>query len=232
MAVFGAAGKALLKTKPAFFFNMAPVLLLLSRSCYSQNLQGSFTTQRDRVGEAVFPIFNSKRRRTMKTTLKLMMVLMLTFAVAAACSQNKGTDEQAQSTTQKETATATKPQAADTVGEQNQAPAAGHEQMNTPAPAAGQEQMNTPAAPQQMDKTTEQKSSSQETSSVQPKMSEVSGTLVKTDEGIRLFSDSGNYIVAGQDLSGMVGRKVKVTGTIEENAGKPVINLSSVSIIE
>jgi biopolymer transport protein ExbD len=157
----------------------------------------------------------------MKTTLRLMMVLMLAFAVTVACSQNNGNGEQAKPSAQKETAPAAQPQTDKAVAGQKQAPAA-------------QEQMSTPSASQQMNKAMEQKPSSQVTPSGQmaAKVREVSGTLVKTNEGIRLFSDSGNYMLAGRDLSDMVGQNVKVTGTIEENAGKQIITVASVSVIK
>jgi hypothetical protein len=61
---------------------------------------------------------------------------------------------------------------------------------------------------------------------------EISGTIVKTEEGIALFSDAGNFMIAGQELESLVGKNVKVTGTIDEGSGKPMINVTSVSVIE
>ena len=61
---------------------------------------------------------------------------------------------------------------------------------------------------------------------------EIQGTVVKTEDGIVIFSDKGSFMVAGQELDGLVGKNVKVTGTIEESDGKSVLNISSVSLIE
>ena len=61
---------------------------------------------------------------------------------------------------------------------------------------------------------------------------EIQGTVVKTDEGIVIFSDRGSYMVAGQDLEGLVGKNVKITGTVEEAEGRSVVTVSSVAVIE
>lgn len=61
---------------------------------------------------------------------------------------------------------------------------------------------------------------------------EISGTIVKTEEGIALFSDAGNFMIAGQELDSLVGKNVKVTGTVDEGSGKLMINVTSVSVIE
>jgi glucose/arabinose dehydrogenase len=65
----------------------------------------------------------------------------------------------------------------------------------------------------------------------QDQMVEISGTLVQTEDGVGLFSDSGNYLL-DQDLSDMVGQNVRVTGILEEIEGKPVFTVSSISIVE
>lgn len=61
---------------------------------------------------------------------------------------------------------------------------------------------------------------------------EIQGTVVKTDEGIVIFSDRGSYMVAGHDLEGLVGKNVKITGTVEETEGRSVVTVSSVAVIE
>jgi succinate-acetate transporter protein len=49
----------------------------------------------------------------------------------------------------------------------------------------------------------------------------VTGTIEEGDSGLVLQAEDGIYILAGQDLTDMVGMKIKVTGTIEEgDAGK------------
>ena len=45
----------------------------------------------------------------------------------------------------------------------------------------------------------------------------ITGMVEKTDQGIVISADNGDtYIVAGKDLSGMVGQTVKATGTLAE----------------
>jgi hypothetical protein len=39
----------------------------------------------------------------------------------------------------------------------------------------------------------------------------------------------GDYILAGQDLSAMVGKTVNVTGAVEETGGQYTINVTSFS---
>ncbi len=63
-------------------------------------------------------------------------------------------------------------------------------------------------------------------------LEQVRGTLIETDEGVTIFSDRGNFLVEGQDVSDLVGRDVMVTGTIEEREGTQVIEVTSVSVIE
>ena len=55
----------------------------------------------------------------------------------------------------------------------------------------------------------------------------VTGTIQQGDSGLVLEADDGNYILAGQDLSDMVGKKITVTGTIAEGeAGKTLTVMS------
>ena len=55
----------------------------------------------------------------------------------------------------------------------------------------------------------------------------VTGTIAQGDAGLVLQAEDGNYILAGQDLSDMVGKKIKVTGTIAEgDAGKTLTVMS------
>ena len=42
----------------------------------------------------------------------------------------------------------------------------------------------------------------------------VTGTVQKTEAGIILQAVDGTYIIVGQDLSEMVGKKIKATGTV------------------
>ena len=61
-----------------------------------------------------------------------------------------------------------------------------------------------------------------------PKSVELTGMVEQSDNGVVIVTDMGQYSVAGQDLSSMVGKTVKVTGALEESAGKYTINVESV----
>ena len=57
----------------------------------------------------------------------------------------------------------------------------------------------------------------------------ITGKIEKDANGKIILSaeDGENYAVKGQDLSGMVGKTVKVTGTLEEGMGEKSITVSS-----
>ncbi|MCP4745981.1 MAG: hypothetical protein GY874_07545 [Desulfobacteraceae bacterium] len=60
----------------------------------------------------------------------------------------------------------------------------------------------------------------------------ISGTIAQSDQGIVLAADDGAiYLVAGQDLSSMVGKAVEATGTIEEGEAGKTLTISSVEEI-
>jgi len=61
---------------------------------------------------------------------------------------------------------------------------------------------------------------------------EITGTVEQTDQGVVIASDVGQYFVAGQDLSEMVGKKVKATGTVTEAEGRKTINVTSVTEVQ
>jgi hypothetical protein len=61
---------------------------------------------------------------------------------------------------------------------------------------------------------------------------EVDGTLTQTEKGLALVTDTDIYVVAGQDLSDMLGKKVKVTGAIAEVDNTQVIKVMSVIPME
>lgn len=58
---------------------------------------------------------------------------------------------------------------------------------------------------------------------------EITGTVEKTDAGLIIKADEGDYLVAGQDLSGMVGKRVKATGMVAEDMGKKTLSVTSCS---
>ena len=124
--------------------------------------------------------------------MKTILVLSLTMALLAACSQQSGTEEQAAAKQQE--------------------------------PAAAEQQAEMPAT----DRLAEEAPAAQSADA----SAQIRGTVVKTEEGIVIFSDRGSFMVAGQDLEGLVGKNVSVIGTIEETEGKSVVNILSVSVIE
>jgi glucose/arabinose dehydrogenase len=149
----------------------------------------------------------------MKTLIKLAMVSAMSLALMVACSQ-KSSEQQAKAQAQERQAQSA-PQAPaqePAALQQAQQPA-----VQEPSQQVASEQPQAEAAP------AEQAAATPE---------EISGTIVKTEEGIALFSDSGNFMIAGQQLDSLVGKNVKVTGTIEEGSGKPMIKVTSVSVIE
>ena len=63
--------------------------------------------------------------------------------------------------------------------------------------------------------------------------STITGMVEQTDNGVILMADEGEFIVAGQDLSAMVGKKVTVTGTVmDSDAGKTITVISVEELAE
>ena len=60
----------------------------------------------------------------------------------------------------------------------------------------------------------------------------IAGTVVKTDKGIVIEADDGDYLVKGQDLSKMVGKMVEVTGVITESDKGDSIDVKSFEEIQ
>jgi len=60
----------------------------------------------------------------------------------------------------------------------------------------------------------------------------IAGTVVKTDKGIIIEADDGDYLVKGQDLSKMVGKLVEVTGVITESEKGDTIEVKSFEEIQ
>ena len=61
----------------------------------------------------------------------------------------------------------------------------------------------------------------------------LTGIVEQGDQGIVLSADDGEtYIVQGQDLSGMVGKSVKATGTLSEDASGKTITITNVEEIK
>jgi hypothetical protein len=63
----------------------------------------------------------------------------------------------------------------------------------------------------------------------------VTGTIEQTDQGFVITSDAGEkFMLMGQEdaLSGMVGKQVVATGTVEEGAEGKSLSISSIQEVE
>jgi hypothetical protein len=60
----------------------------------------------------------------------------------------------------------------------------------------------------------------------------IAGTVVKTDKGLVVEADDGDYLVKGQDLSKMLGKMVEVTGIITETDKGETIEVKSFEEIQ
>jgi len=58
---------------------------------------------------------------------------------------------------------------------------------------------------------------------------EISGVLEQSPAGIMLNSESGKYLVSGQDLTEMVGKTVTIKGAVEETGGQMKIAVETVT---
>jgi hypothetical protein len=63
-------------------------------------------------------------------------------------------------------------------------------------------------------------------------MAEIDGRLIQTEKGMAVVTGTDAYVVAGRDLSDMLGKMVKVTGTIAEVDGGQVIDVMTVIPME
>ena len=61
----------------------------------------------------------------------------------------------------------------------------------------------------------------------------ITGTVEKTDQGIVISADDGaTYMVQGQDLSSMVGKTVKATGTLAEGESGKMLKITSIEPVQ
>jgi hypothetical protein len=61
---------------------------------------------------------------------------------------------------------------------------------------------------------------------------EFSGMVMETEKGIALVTDSDTYLVAGQDLSSLMGKRIKVTGTLTTSEDTQVLEVLTVLPLE
>ena len=56
----------------------------------------------------------------------------------------------------------------------------------------------------------------------------VTGTVEQSDAGLVLNADDGTYVLAGEDASAMVGKKVTAVGTISEGDAGKILTVTSI----
>ena len=60
----------------------------------------------------------------------------------------------------------------------------------------------------------------------------IAGTVTKTDRGIVIEAEDGDYLVKGQDLTKMIGKMVEATGIITESDKGDTIEVKSFEEIQ
>ena len=60
----------------------------------------------------------------------------------------------------------------------------------------------------------------------------IDGTLMQTDKGLAIVTDTQAYVVSGRDMSAMLGKTVTVTGALAEVDGDQVIEVMTVTLVE
>jgi hypothetical protein len=61
---------------------------------------------------------------------------------------------------------------------------------------------------------------------------ELAGIVMETEKGVSLVTDTDTFLVAGQDLSGMIGKRIKVTGTITTAEESQILEVLTVIPLE
>jgi hypothetical protein len=65
-----------------------------------------------------------------------------------------------------------------------------------------------------------------------PQEETIAGTVIKTDKGIIIEAEDGDYLVKGQDLSKMIGKMVEATGIIKESDKGDIIEVKTFEEIQ
>lgn len=63
----------------------------------------------------------------------------------------------------------------------------------------------------------------------EPKQVEIFGTIQNSPNGLIIMSEGKQYRLEGQDLSAMKGKMVTLKGTVTEDGGKRVLNVTSIA---
>lgn len=149
--------------------------------------------------------------------LKWVCVPMLGVALAvglAACSSKEGTSPQAESKQQDQAQPAD--QAAQPSEEMGQSAESSSAMPEAPAVDQPQDAAQAPAVAPPAGEVGN------------PEVAEIMGTVLDSGGEIVVFTNQGNFSVAGEDLSDMVGKTVRVLGSLEESEGRRTIKVISV----
>lgn len=55
--------------------------------------------------------------------------------------------------------------------------------------------------------------------------------MVKTDQGVALSTDGGEYLLLNKDLENLTGKTVAVTGNVEDGVLSKTIRVASVKVL-
>jgi hypothetical protein len=61
---------------------------------------------------------------------------------------------------------------------------------------------------------------------------ELIGALVKTDQGVALSTESGEYLILDRDMRGLIGETVVVSGNVERGTMAKTIHVTSVRVLD
>ena len=78
----------------------------------------------------------------------------------------------------------------------------------------------------------EEKATAMEEPAKIPQTTEFDGTIALNESGLLLQTGAGKFIIEGQDLTDMVGKKVKIIGALVESERGKRIHISSVTPLE
>jgi hypothetical protein len=61
---------------------------------------------------------------------------------------------------------------------------------------------------------------------------ELIGALVKTDQGVALSTEGGEYLILDRDMRGLIGETVVVSGNVERGTMAKTIHVTSVRVLD
>lgn len=156
--------------------------------------------------------------KSFKWVCVTLMVVALAFGFTA-CSGKEGASQGAKAKPEDRAQPADQAaQPAEQAAQPSQA-AEQSAEVQTPAPAAEGQPQDAAQAPSD---------APPEGEIGKPEVAEIMGTVLDSGGEIVVFTDQGNYAVTGEDLSDMVGKTVRVLGSLQEDGGHRTIKVISV----